>query len=314
MIYNEDCIEGAKKYLKDSSVDLIICDPPFGIDETTFHKHYNRDESNVLEGYVEAPDDYAEFSHQWMEQAKRVLKDDGSFYVFSGWTNLIHILNAGEKLGLYTINHIIWKYNFGLNTKNKFVTSHYHVLFYKKIKNNKFNTFSRFGQLEKDKHGKSLLYKDLEDVWMINKEYQPGEIKNKNKLPEAIIEKIILYSSNEEDIVVDFFLGNFTTASVAKKLNRISGGFEINELAYKERIKEVEQINKGSGLELIRKPDKTIIPNQGKRLSKEDRDSIYGMYEKLRKNMSKKDAINTIGKEFGRGRFGITNVIKKFEE
>ncbi len=42
MFYNTDCVEGARQYLRDASVDLIITDPPYGIGGDTLHKHYNR--------------------------------------------------------------------------------------------------------------------------------------------------------------------------------------------------------------------------------------------------------------------------------
>ena len=54
-LYNKDCISGCKKHIEDNSVDLIITDPPYGINGDTLHKHYNRDEKNVLDGYVEIP-------------------------------------------------------------------------------------------------------------------------------------------------------------------------------------------------------------------------------------------------------------------
>jgi len=93
--YNMDCIEGAKKYIKNNSIDLIITDPPYGIDGDKLHKHYNRDESNVIDGYIEIPQaEYPEFTENWIVQAERVLKPGGSIYIVSGYTNLIHILNA----------------------------------------------------------------------------------------------------------------------------------------------------------------------------------------------------------------------------
>jgi len=233
-IYNEDCITGCPKHFQDDSVDLIVCDPPFGIHESAMDKHYNREDSNVLDGYVEAPKDYYKFSLDWISQAQRTLKNNGSFYIISGWTNLIDILNACKELNLVLINHIIWKYNFGVYTSKKFVSSHYHILYLKKNAKSKptFNTYCRFTDKQKDKNGGSYLYQDMEDVWIINKEYHKGQIKNQNKLPEKLLEKIILYSSNPQDIVCDFFLGNFTTAIVAKRLQRIPAGFEINKNAF----------------------------------------------------------------------------------
>ena len=108
-IYNEDCLSGK---IKENTVDLMICDPPFGIQEKSFDKHYKRNSSNVLEGYIEAPKDYDQWTLRWMTEAKRVLKENGSFYVIIGHSNLRSVLNAAHELNLNEINHIIWKFNF----------------------------------------------------------------------------------------------------------------------------------------------------------------------------------------------------------
>ena len=229
-IFNSDCIDSEKRIL-DNSVDLCICDPPFGLKETDFAKHYNRDVKNVIAGYQEAPDNYAEWTYLWLSEAKRVLKPNGSMYVFMGHTNLRHLLNVAYDLEFNEINHLIWKYNFGVYTKRKYVTSHYHILYYSKSKKAKriFNTNCRFGPQERNDQGRSLVYKDLEDVFSINKEYSPKQRKNQNKLPSEIIRKLILYSSNENDIICDFFMGNFTTAYNAIALGRNVCGYEINK-------------------------------------------------------------------------------------
>ncbi len=246
-IFNTDCIPGSKLYLKDESVDLMICDPPFGINESEFDGHYNREESNVLDGYVEAPEDYYTFTFQWVSEAKRVLKPNGSMYVISGWTNLLDVLNVLKELDLNIVNHLIWKFNFGVFTKNKFVSSHYHILYLTKGKksNPVFNTFCRFSSDEKDFFNGSLNYQDLEDVWVLNKEYHKGEMKNKNKLPDKLVEKMILYSSNKGDTICDFFMGNFTTAVVAIKLGRIPIGFELNTNSYNYYMDIIENLELG---------------------------------------------------------------------
>src|ERR1035437_1311079 len=189
-IYNSDCIDPDKR-IADESVMLGIYDPPFGIGESGFNKHYKRDSSNVIKGYQEAPEDYRRWTLEWMTEAKRVLHPNGSMYVITGHTNLIHILNAADGLGLVLINHIIWKYNFGVNTKKKFVTSHYHILYYSKDKKARptFNTYCRFGSQERlnPPEKGSKLFRDLEDVFVINKDYAPSTKKNQNKLPDAQI-------------------------------------------------------------------------------------------------------------------------------
>ena len=106
--FNEDCISGCRKHLKSNSVDLIITDPPYGIEGDKLDKHYNRNESHVIDGYVEIPaSQYPQFSEDWVNEAERILKPGGSIYIVSGYTNLVHILNALQKTALVEKNHLI---------------------------------------------------------------------------------------------------------------------------------------------------------------------------------------------------------------
>ena len=158
----------------------------------------------------------------------RVLKESGSMYVFSGWNNLKDILNSLDDVGFTTINHIIWKYQFGVVTNRKFVTSHYHCLFVcKNDKKRKFFPYSRFSKDERDIDHKSLHYMDKEDVWIIKREYWTGDEKTPTKLPAEIIKKILEYSSEVGDVVFDPFLGSGQVAMISKMEKRKYIGFEI---------------------------------------------------------------------------------------
>jgi hypothetical protein len=106
---------------------------------------------------------------------------------------------------LKVFNHIIWKYNFGVYTQKKFVTSHYHILRCGK-KQPAFYNRAFFNETEKTPEGGSAQYIDMEDVWIIPKEFHKGEKKNINKLPDALVKKLILYSTKQGDTVGDFFL------------------------------------------------------------------------------------------------------------
>lgn len=227
-IYHGDCIEGLK-ILPSNSIDLVITDPPFAIDFKAKRSNYNRLASRVLEGYNEIPRErYFRFTREWMYGVHRVLKEEGSMYVFSGWNNLKDILNALDEVGFKTVNHIIWKYQFGVVTKRKFVTSHYHCLYVcKDDAKRKFFPNARFDKDGRDKNGRSMQYADKEDVWVINREYWTGDEKTPTKLPAEVIKKALLYSSQEGDIVLDPFLGSGQVAIVAKMLGRQYMGFEI---------------------------------------------------------------------------------------
>ena len=248
-IYNKDCIIGMKT-IPDETIDLVVTDPPFAINFKAKKANYNRTASRVLSGYNEINvEDYYKFTNNWMRQVKRVLKKSGSMYVFSGWNNLKDILTALDVNGFTTINHIIWKYQFGVVTTKKFVTSHYHCLFVcKNDKMRKFFPYSRFKKNAKTSDGKSLHYRDKEDVWIIKREYWTGDDKTPTKLPAEIIKKILQYSSEKNDLILDPFLGSGQVAVISKMLGRKYLGFEIiksyYDFAYERLEKNVYRLKK----------------------------------------------------------------------
>jgi len=312
MFYNCDCIDGAKKHLKDNSVDLIITDPPYGISGEKLHKHYNRNEAGVIGGYVEVSEiDYPEFSRKWIVQAERVLKPGGSIYIVSGYTQLRHILNSLADTNLIEKNHIIWKFNFGVFTSKKYVSSHYHILYYVKPGSaHTFNTNAFFADSEKDESGGSLNYKDREDVWIINREFKPGEVKNKNELPKTMLTKMILYSSQPDDLVCDFFLGSFSTAKAAIGLGRNACGFELNKMAFLHQQKEIQSISKGYMLNSLRPVPTNIMTNRGKTITDEEAESIQRDYKILTDiGTTKKAAIVNLTVKYGRGYWSLLRII-----
>lgn len=216
-------------HLPDASVDLVITDPPFGIEFGAKRGNYNRKSGRVLEGYNEVKGvDYQQFTMDWLAQVRRVLKPSGSLYIFSGWNYLKDILIALDALDFTLVNHLIWKYQFGLVTKRKYVTSHYHVLFAcVDDKQRKFYPYSRFAKDAQHPDGGSAHYRDKEDVWQIPREYWNGDVKTPTKLPADLIRKILAYSSKPGDVVLDPFLGSGQVAVVSKLEGRQFTGFEV---------------------------------------------------------------------------------------
>lgn len=237
-----DCLEGMQ-LIPEKKIDLIITDPPFAINFKASKANYNRTASRVMQGYTEIkPEDYYKFTYNWMAEAYRILKESGSMYVFSGWNNLKDILTALDDVGFITVNHIIWKYQFGVVTKNKYVSSHYHCLYVcKNSKTRKFFPYSRFKKGAKSDDGRSLHYKDKEDVWNIKREYWTGDEKTPTKLPAELIKKIIEYSSRKSDLVLDPFLGSGQVAVVSKSLGRKYLGFEIVKKYYNFAKKRLDK-------------------------------------------------------------------------
>ncbi|MHA1770826.1 MAG: DNA-methyltransferase [Candidatus Thorarchaeota archaeon] len=211
-IYFEDCVSGMAR-MPQGSVDLVIADPPFGIDFDGRSGVYNRDSSLVIEGYGEVSEEYGGFTRSWLQEVARILSPTGSAYIFSGWTNLEAVLTAARIAGLHILNHLVWHYSFGVYTRKKFVTSHYHVLLL--VKNEEeymFNKIENYPQ----------------DVWILNRPYHHGRAKNGTKLPVELVQRCIDYSSRPGDLVFDPFMGNGTTAVAAKGSYRHFLGFELN--------------------------------------------------------------------------------------
>ncbi|NWF97101.1 MAG: site-specific DNA-methyltransferase [Candidatus Thorarchaeota archaeon] len=199
--------------LSPGSVDVIVADPPFGISFNGKESLYNRDGSLVIEGYREILEDYDRFTRLWIGEIPRLLRESGSAWVFSGWTNLADVLNAAREARLTLVNHMIWRYQFGVFTRRKFVTSHYHLLFL--VKNPDEYYFNKIEHYPLD-------------VWTINRTYMRGQVKNGTKLPDELVMRCIDFSSRPGALILDPFMGNGTTAVAAKGSYRHFVGFEIN--------------------------------------------------------------------------------------
>ncbi|NHI94470.1 MAG: site-specific DNA-methyltransferase [Candidatus Lokiarchaeota archaeon] len=212
-IFYEDCIKGMDK-LSNELVDLVIADPPFGLSFSGKEAIYNRDPSFVEQGYGEIDaKDYDDFTLKWISKLPRIMKETASAFIFSGWTNLLSVLEAIKNANLIIKNHLIWNYNFAVFTKKKFSSSHYHLLYV--VKNEKKAYFNRINHYETD-------------VWDIKRKYKPNQNKNGTKLPTELVRKCINYVTTPGDLVFDPFFGNGTSGVAAKGEFRHYLGFEIN--------------------------------------------------------------------------------------
>lgn len=214
----------------DEKADLIFADPPFGIAFKGNLQTYNRKPDALP--YVEvSKEEYASFIRSLAVWSYNALKESGSMWLLSGWNNLKVVLDVVEDVGFIQLNHCIWKYQFGVFTRRRFVTSHYHLLLLVK---------------DEDKYTFNKPEHYAEDVWIIKRPYHHGEVTAGNELPDELVERCILTSSNPNDLVVDPVLGSGTTMKVCIKLNRRCIGIEINR-ELERRIREKLGIEKGKG-------------------------------------------------------------------
>jgi site-specific DNA-methyltransferase (adenine-specific) len=228
-VFFEDCISGMQR-LPDQSIDLVIADPPFGIGFDGKSSVYNRDESLVVDGYKEELGSYFDFTHRWIAELPRIMTPEASVYIFSGWTNLDAVLNGTKSAGLSVLNHLIWHYPFGVYTKRRFVTSHYHIVLLVK---------------DREKYFFNKIENYPEDVWIVKRQYRTGREKNSTRLPLEVVSRCIDFSSTPGAVVLDPFMGNGTTAAAAKANFRHFIGFEINRRIKRLLSREITRVEPG---------------------------------------------------------------------
>jgi len=233
-IYCGDSCELLEKW-QPGRVDLAFADPPYNI-------------GYVYDKYVDdRPDrEYVEWSRRWMAGCQRVLKPDGSLYIAIGDDFAADLRIVGRELGLHLRNWIIWHYTFGQNARTKFGRSHTHILYF--TKNAEALTFN--DRLLRYPSARHTEYQDLrasslgrvpDDVW---DEFPRvcGTFKERAgfhgcQLPEALLQRIVLASSNPGEIVLDPFVGSGTTAIAAKRLGRRYVGIDLSA----EYVRHTEQ-------------------------------------------------------------------------
>ena len=212
------------KTIESNTIDLIYCDILYG----TGRKFADYQDLKPIRSEIE--------SHYIprIKEMHRILKDTGSIYLQMD-TKINHWIRCimDDIFGYSNFrNEIIWHYK-GTGVSRTFVSKHDVILLYAKTDNFKHNTIYVPSAKKTGWGGKNE--KRCDDVWSdINTIFQSKERGTQvydTQKPKALIERIIKASSNENDLVADFYLGSGTTAEVCKDLNRNFIGCDINPRA-----------------------------------------------------------------------------------
>jgi DNA modification methylase len=230
-IIHGDCIEQLKK-IADCSVDLIFADPPYTVQPENAAYRPNDTQAGILGGPQEtfAPfRAYDDFCTAWLTECRRVLKETGSVWVTGSYQNIYRIGNIMLNLGFWILNDVTWyKINpvpdfSGIRFTNATET----LVWCSKSADTKKYTFNH-RMMKKYNGGKQMT-----SVWHIGIctgeekiQVADGEESYPSQKPEELLKRIILSSTNKNDIVLDPFFGTGTTGAVAKKLGRQFIGIE----------------------------------------------------------------------------------------
>jgi len=241
-ILKGDCLKLFKS-IPNNSVDCIFADPPFNL-----NKKYNSHVDKLVET------EYLDWCKLWIDECLRVLKDSGFIFLHNIPKWLTFYANFLNYKAVFR-HWISWDAMTAPMGKT-LQPAHYGILFYSKTNDrSKFNEIryphkrDRKGVLIKDYGGKKNILHPFgplcSDVWTDIHRIRHSKYRDEHpcQLPIHLLERIILMSSEENDIILDPFMGTGTTAIASKRLGRNFIGFEKDKKYCEIANKKVKSEN-----------------------------------------------------------------------
>ena len=185
-------------------------------------------------------DEYIAFTKEWLTECHRILKKNGTIYIFIGFRYISYLYQILEKdLKMNFVNWISWHYTQGIGKTKGFSPRHDDILMFSKSASYKFNLDEIRVPQKFYRKVNNMRGANPGDVWEVSHIHycQKNRQEHPTQKPEALVERMVLASSSEGDMVVDPFSGSGTTLRVCQQLNRNAVGIEINP-EYVEQTKE----------------------------------------------------------------------------
>ena len=247
-IVNGDSLKELKK-IPDETFDLVFADPPYNLQ---LKNELSRPDQSKVSAVNDKWDQfenfrkYDEFTFEWLSECKRVLKKNGAIWVIGSYHNIFRVGYTIQNLGFWILNDVIWNKNNPMPNfrGTRFTNAHETLIWASKSEKSKY-TFN-YQSLK-------CLNDDLQmrSNWNLpicsGKERlkKNGKKIHSTQKPEALLHRILLATTNKNDLVLDPFLGSGTTAAVAKKLGRKYYGIEKEKTYFKaveQRLKDIKPI------------------------------------------------------------------------
>ena len=210
-LWHGDCLE-LMKNIPDGSVDLVLTDPPYGID---FQSNFRKNKFNKIENDTAV-------NAEFLDECKRVLKDTGAFYCFTRWDvypSWIEQISKRFKVK----NCIVWfKRGGGLGDLKKGYIYNHEFIIYCAEKNHRLNGKRR------------------NDVFEFAKD-APSTYVHPTQKPISLLKEIIERSSNEGGVVLDCFMGSGSTGVACVNTNRHFIGIELDDGYFNIAKKRIEE-------------------------------------------------------------------------
>ena len=239
-ILDGDCI-AAMRSLPSASVDMIFADPPYNLQ---LGGELSRPDGSHVDAVTDHWDQfdsfaaYDKFSREWLTEARRVLKPNGSIWVIGSYHNIFRLGAMMQDMGFWILNDVIWrKANPMPNFKGTRFTNAHETLIWASMGEKARYTFNY--RLMKTLNDELQMRSD----WVLPICSGPERLKkdgakvHPTQKPEALLYRVMLATTHKGDVVLDPFFGTGTTGAVAKRLGREWIGCE-RESVYREAALE----------------------------------------------------------------------------
>ena len=243
-----DCIS-VMNSLPQDSVDLVFADPPYNLQ---LKGDLHRPDSSKVDAVnndwdkFSSFDIYDDFTSAWLKAARRILKPNGAIWVIGSYHNIFRVGAKLQDHGYWILNDVVWrKTNPMPNFRGMRLTNAHETLIWAAKSEKSKYTFN-YEAMKAMNEGVQM-----RSDWVIPICNGHERLKNKNgekahptQKPEALLHRIIMSTTNPDDIILDPFFGSGTTGAVAKKLGRNFIGIEQEEayrIAASRRIKETHK-------------------------------------------------------------------------
>ena len=260
-----DCVT-LMKDLPEGSVDMVFADPPYNLQlGGELHRPDNSRVDAVDDDWDRFADfaTYDAFTTEWLSEARRVLKPEGTLWVIGSYHNIFRIGTALQDLGFWLLNDVVWrKTNPMPNFRGKRFTNAHETLIWaardKRRKNYTFN-YEAMKELNEGIQMRSdwtlPLCTGAERI-----KDGSGRKAHPTQKPEALLFRCMMAATNPGDIVLDPFFGSGTTGAVAKRLNRRFIGLERDATYAEVARKRIAAIEPLAADDVALKPAKRNEP------------------------------------------------------
>ena len=222
--------------ITDLSIDMIFADPPYNLSNDGFTCQGGRMVS-VNKGEWDrskGPEADFEFHKTWITACHRKLRAGGTIWISGTYHSTYQCGVALQLGGWHVLNDIAWfKPNASPNLSCRMFTASHESLIWARTSKKDKHVFNYEAMKFSSYHDKDVLKKEdkqMRSVWSIalTKKSEKRHGKHPTQKPEALLERVILSSTNEGDIVLDPFCGSGTTGAVAVRHNRRFIGIDMD--------------------------------------------------------------------------------------